>query len=161
MPKKENKLKFTEEILSGIIRLAGYLVNIEKIEKILGLEKGSIEQYAKSSSEFTGKLENASLQLDLDVEMAIYKRAVGYETTEKHEVYTAVYYDNDDKPVLRLKEVKYVTKSVPPETSSGLTWLYNKQGDKWSKNPAVSNELSNKEIEILKKRASEIAQNYI
>lgn len=142
MPKKENKSNFTEELVSKIIKIAAHFISLDKIEKILGLEAGCIEQFAKKSIEFAGKLENAALQLDIDVEMAIYKRAVGYQTTEEHKTYIAVYNNDDEEPILKLKEIKYATKFVPPETSSGLTWLYNKQGDKWSKNPAVSNNFS-------------------
>ena len=158
MAKKENKSNFTEELVSKIIKIAAHFISLDKIEKILGLEAGCIEQFAKKSIEFARKLEYAALQLDIEVEMAIYKRAIGYETIEKHETYTAFHSDENEKPVLKLKETKFVTKFVPPETSSGLTWLYNKQGEKWSKNPAVSNDLSNDELQILKKRASEIAK---
>ncbi len=158
MPKKENKPGFTDELISKIFQFAAHFVSNERIEKILGLESGSIEKQAKKADSFARELEFAPLKMDLEVEAAIYKRSVGYFTTEEHKVYTAVYKDDSEEPVMKLKEIKYVKKFVPPDASSALIWLYNRRGERWMRNPNNSPGLSVEQYLEEKEKAAEQAR---
>jgi hypothetical protein len=138
MAKKEIKTKFSEDIINKIIKLAAHGVKNEDIENILQIEKGSIEQYAKKTQDFSREMQIAPVKIDIEVEKALFRRAVGYETTEDHWIYTPVFTEGIDEPELKLKEIRKVKKFVPADASSALIWLYNRMGERWSKNPAIS-----------------------
>ncbi len=156
MPKKENKSKFNEDTTKSILKLVSHGVKNNEIESILRIDKGSIDEFAKKSAEFKREMEIAPLKLDIQVEEALLRRSLGYETTEEQWIYTPIFTEGCDEPELKLKEIRKVKKTVPPDASSDLIWLYNRRGERWSKNPNTSSELSNNETEILKKRVSEI-----
>lgn len=141
-PKKENKTKFNDDITKNIFKLVSHGLKNNEIESILRIEKGSIDQYAKKSPEFVKEMEIAPIKIDIEVETALFRRAVGYETTEDHWIYTPIFSEGSDEPELKLKEIKKVKKFVPPDASSALIWLYNRRGERWSKNPNVNNNVS-------------------
>ncbi len=61
---------------------------------------------------------------------------------------------------LKLKEVRFAKKFLPPDTSSCSSWLNNRRSERWSKNPTGGGDLDQQELERLRKIASaEIAQN--
>lgn len=61
---------------------------------------------------------------------------------------------------MKLKEVRFVKKFLPPDTSSCNAWLINRRSERWSKNPTGGGDLDQQELERLRKIASEeIAQN--
>lgn len=160
MAKKENKSKFTYQITVKIIQFVSHIVSIDKIERILGLENGSIKQYSKRCSDFAREIEHAALRIDIEVEMALYKRSVGYETIEEHSTYTPIFTEGIDEPGLKLKEIKRVKKFVPPDASAGLIWLYNRRGERWSKNPNVNSSESVEEYFKEKAKAvKEVKEN--
>lgn len=153
MAKKENKVKFTDQITAKIIQFVSHIVSIDKIERILGLENGSIEQYSKRSDDFAREIEHAALRMDIEVEMALYKRSVGYETIEEHYIYTPFFIEGSEEPELKLKEIRKVKKFVPPDASAGLIWLYNRRGERWSKNPNVNSSESYEDYAKEKQKA--------
>lgn len=158
MAKKENKVKFTDQITAKIIQFVSHIVSIDKIERILGLENGSIEQYSKRSGDFASEIEHAALRMDIEVEIALYKRSVGYETIEEHCIYTPNLTEGSDEPELKLKETRKVKKFVPPDASAGLIWLYNRRGERWSKNPNNSSSESIEEYFKEKEKARKEAR---
>jgi hypothetical protein len=153
MTKKENKTKLDKDTAKCILKLVSHGVKNNEIESILKIEKGSIDQFAKKSPEFKTEMETACLKVDIQVEEALLKRALGYETMEEQWIYTPIFTEGCEEPELKLKEIRKVKKYVPPDASSDLIWLYNRRGDRWSKNPNTNNELTSSETEILKKRA--------
>ena len=61
---------------------------------------------------------------------------------------------------MKLKEIRFVKKYLPPDTSSCNSWLINRRSERWSKNPTGGGDLDQQELERLRKIASaEIAQN--
>lgn len=160
MQKKDNKLKLSEENKESILELAEHGLNYKEIEKFLGLDTGVIEQYTKKSVIFKRSLDNAELKLCLDVEKALLRRAVGYETVEEHTSFKADTKKSDNEETgEKLKETKLVKKFVPPDASAALIWLYNRRGERWSKNPDSSNELNNAELSKLRKIALQEAED--
>lgn len=73
--------------------------------------------------------------VDIQVENALLKRALGFEyeevTTEIEDVPTGKIGD-DGKPIFKQrKHIKKTTKMVPPETAAAFIWLKNRRPDKW------------------------------
>ncbi|MBE2217970.1 MAG: hypothetical protein IAE90_07205 [Ignavibacteria bacterium] len=61
---------------------------------------------------------------------------------------------------MKLKEVRFVKKFLPPDTSSCNSWLINRRSERWSKNPTGGGELDQQELARLRKIASaEIDEN--
>ncbi|MEO8513710.1 MAG: hypothetical protein ABI543_09135 [Ignavibacteria bacterium] len=153
MPKKENKSKFSEDTIKDILKLVSHGVKYNEIESILRIEKGSIEMLSRKSVEFKTEMEIASLKLDIQVEEALLKRSLGYVTTEEQWIYIPVFTEGCDEPELKLKEIRKVKKFIPPDASSDLIWLYNRRGERWSKNPNVSSSESYEDYAKEKQKA--------
>ena len=66
---------------------------------------------------------------DINVENAILKKALGFETEEVKTVIKA----NGDE------EVTTVRKNVPPDISAASVWLKNRRPDKWRDKPTENN----------------------
>lgn len=61
---------------------------------------------------------------------------------------------------MKLKEIRFVKKFLPPDTSSCNSWLINRRSERWSKNPTGGGELDQQELARLRKIASaEIDEN--
>ncbi len=146
MAKKENKSKFSDDTTKDILKLVSHGVKNNEIESILRIEKGSIEQFSKRSTEFRTDIEIAALKLDIEVEEALFNRSVGYETMEEHWVNTPNLTEGSKEAETKLKEKRIVKKFVPPDASAGLIWLYNRRGERWSKNPNTSSNVSMEEL---------------
>lgn len=143
MPKKNIKTKVTDKIIQKAIELAIYGLSYSETDKVLALDDGTLEKYAKCSPDFKRTIENAELLATIEVERSLLKRANGYETTEEHKIYvpnkTVI---EGEEPVMVLKEIKYVKKMFPPDGSACLIWLYNRRSKRWSKNPDSSSNVS-------------------
>lgn len=141
------------------IELSAHGFTGEQIEDYCGMERGSIERFLKKSPEFKLAYKNAEAERVLMVEKALLKRAAGYETIEKHIVCipgsnnetNESCLNDDSNQGMKIKEIKYVKKFIPADSSSALLYLYNRRPDRWSRNP---NQAGNTETleEILEKR---------
>lgn len=98
-------------------------------------------------------VKKAELKNSIDVESSLFERAKGYLTTELHKIFVnaEVKDKNSDTAAsgetekiinidgynVKFKEIRYVTKYVPSDSSAALIWLYNRRSGRWSKNPDV------------------------
>lgn len=108
---------------------------------------------AKSSAAYDNLVKKAELKRSIDIESSLFDRAKGYLTTELHKIYVnAEAKDKNSEPDkdldtsnvinieghnVKFKEIRYVTKYVPSDSSAALLWLYNRRSGRWSKNPDV------------------------
>jgi len=73
--------------------------------------------------------------VDIEVENALLKRALGFEyeevTTEIEDVPTGKT-GEDGKPIFKQrKHIKKTTKLVPPDTAAAFIWLKNRKPQQW------------------------------
>ena len=73
--------------------------------------------------------------MDLEVENALLKRAMGYQyeetITEVEEVPTGKY-DDEGKPIMKqVKHIRKVQKTALPDTTAQIFWLKNRRPDRW------------------------------
>lgn len=95
-------------------------------KKYLALGESGQEPYVDLSSCFA----QACAVADSDVEAAMFKRATGYSYNE--DTYTTVI---DKKGKEHQVLSKRVVKHMPPDPTSAMFWLTNRQPDKWKYKP--------------------------
>lgn len=120
----------------------------EIIYKKLGISKNSFYDYKKKYQEFADTLKKGKEIVDIEVENALLKKALGFKETFKKAVKVKrVEYDNGRRE-LEKEEVVMVDEEVyvPPDTASIVFWLKNRRPDKWRDKQNVEvvvNELEN------------------
>ena len=170
MAHKNPKSKPDENDLNKAISLASHGLETDFIENYIGLQNGLLEQHLKRSPKFKLAFTNAETDIILKIENALFKKASGYETTERHEICVPLSDEekNDGNYIkgreegYRVKEIRYVTKYIPCDGNAALIYLYNRKPDRWSKNPNSSeNKMTFEEYMEDLERTAEQARNNI
>lgn len=108
--------------------------NTEKtICEKLGISEQTLNEYKKVHSELVESLKRGKEVIDVQVENALLKRALGYEYDE---ITQEPLYNNegfkiikDGKPVINV--TKIVRKQVVPDTTAQIFWLKNRKIKEW------------------------------
>lgn len=145
--KKANSPAYT------LAELAGFGLTFDEVKLLLTEEKLPSLKTAKCSSAYDNLVKKAELKRSIDIESSLFDRAKGYLTTELHKIYvSAEAKDKNSEPDndldsaniisieghnVKFKEIRYVTKYVPSDSSAALIWLYNRRSGRWCKNPEV------------------------
>lgn len=103
----------------------------EDIAKRLNISLSSFYEYKKEYVEFSDALKKGKEYIDVLVENALLKRALGYEYDEV--TYESEKKVNDDTGVVEYVrvETKRVTKEVQPDTTAQIFWLKNRRPKQW------------------------------
>ncbi len=83
----------------------------------LGINKQTLHNYKKEYPEFFDSLKRGKAIADGKVEVALFQRAVGYSHPDVH--------------ILRDGTIIPIIKHYPPDPTSMIFWLKNRQSDKW------------------------------
>lgn len=160
----------------GLIRLEGWardgLTN-EQIAQNIGVTQSTLYDWQRKYSEISEALKRGKEIIDLQVENALLKRALGYEfkeqkyaqvemSQEEHYALKQVVVNRFkmDNPEATLEEIRLVelqvskyksvlveekTKEVVPDTTAQIFWLKNRRPDKWRDRQQVehSGEITN------------------
>jgi hypothetical protein len=131
----------------------------EDIAKNLKISESSFYLYKSEHSEFSDSLKRGKEEVDITVENALYKRALGYTYEEvTRELVQAVGKDGpiieeDEHGNLRFKQelkvVKVVTKEVVADTTAQIFWLKNRKPKEWRDKQEIDHNIPNG-IEVLK-----------
>lgn len=89
----------------------------EQIAKNIGITLSTFYEWKKKYSEISESLKKGKEVVDIEVENALLKRALGYR-------YDEITLENGI-------ETKRVTKEVVPDTTAQIFWLKNRRPDKW------------------------------
>jgi len=101
-------------------------LNDIQIAKNLGIKKASFYEYMKQFPEFSDAIKRGRKPVDIEVENALLKRALGYDYEEK---ITEVELDAQGQP--RPSKIKTVKKHVPGEVGAQAFWLKNRKKSEW------------------------------
>lgn len=108
----------------GLLQIAAWardgLID-EQIAHNMGIRRSTLSEWKKRFSDIADALKKNKNIVDIEVENALYKRAVGYEYTEK-----TIEIDDDGK-----KRVKITKKGMAPETLAIIFFLKNRKPDEW------------------------------
>ena len=92
-----------------------------QIAKNLGISESTLNKYKLDHSEFLESLKKGKEVVDVEVENALLKRALGYEYTE-----TKV--EESEKDGTKTVVTK---KFIPPDTTAQIFWLKNRKPIQW------------------------------
>lgn len=93
----------------------------------LKISHDSFYTYKKQYSEFSDALKRGKEEVDITVENALYKRAMGYSYDEITQ--EAVTDPKTGKGILVVTKV--ITKEVQPDTTAQIFWLKNRKQKEW------------------------------
>lgn len=111
----------------GLLRLEAYArdgLTDEQIAKNLDIVPSTLYEWKRQYSEISEALKRGKEVVDIQVENALLKRALGYEYTEtKTEEYIV-----EGVPVERVTKT---VKEVVPDTTAQIFWLKNRRPERW------------------------------
>lgn len=114
----------------GLLKLESWardgLTN-EQIAKSMGITRETLNQWCKKYSDISDTLKRGKQIIDIQVENALLKRALGYSYDEM----TQELCENASTGKMELKVTKIVTKEIVPDTTAQIFWLKNRRPDKW------------------------------
>jgi acyl-CoA synthetase (AMP-forming)/AMP-acid ligase II len=102
----------------------------KQVAEFYGITEATLTNWKKQDSEFFASLNDWKKQADKDVERSLYERACGYTHPE-----TKPQWVNDDNG--GRWEYADMEKHYPPDATSMIFWLKNRQPDKWREKQEV------------------------
>lgn len=109
-------------------------LNDIQIAKKLGVSIRSYYEYQQKYPQFSQAIKKGKSPVDVMVENAFLKRALGFEYEEIHTEYRL----KDKKKSEKEKEpkaipvvIKKIKKFFPPDVAAGFIWLKNRRSQRW------------------------------
>ena len=98
----------------------------EQLAEKIGINRATLYDWKKKYPNISNALKKGKEIVDIQVENALLKRALGYSYTE-----TVV--ETNEDGVKHRETVKF----IPPDTTAQIFWLKNRRPDKWRDKPAA------------------------
>lgn len=124
----------TEESLLRIKAWARDGLTNEQIAKNMNINVKTLYDWCNKYSEFCNALKKGKEVVDIEVENALYKKALGYnESIKKTFKVKEVIYNEDGKRVKEIEklEVGYDEVHIPADTTAQIFWLKNRKPEMW------------------------------
>lgn len=99
----------------------------EQIAHNMGITRETLNVWKNKFSDMFNALKKGKEVVDIEVENALFKRAVGYTTFE--DVQELV--KDPETGESKLLTVKRIIKEVPPDTTAQIYWLNNRRPELW------------------------------
>lgn len=99
----------------------------EQIAENIGINPATLYEWKKRYPKISESLKKGKEVVDIQVENALLKRALGYEYTEV----TQEVCENAETGEMELRVTKKVTKEVVPDTTAQIFWLKNRKPNEW------------------------------
>ena len=128
----------------GLLRLEAWARNgltLEQIAHNCGCSLSTLSEWKKRFPEISAALKKGGEVVDIQVENALLKRALGYEYTEEM--------TEQSEEGMKIRRTK---KFIPPDVTAQIYWLKNRRPAAWRDKPAA---VDNADGQALQK-ASEI-----
>lgn len=113
----------------------------EQIFKNLGISKDTFYKYKDKYTDFSDALKKGKEVADIEVENALFKRAIGYKYKEVIKEVKEI----DGKKSTYIKEV---VKEMPGDVGAQIFWLKNRKSRKWKDKQDIDIEDNNVSITI-------------
>lgn len=121
--------KYQEWLLpDGLLRLEGWArdgLTDEQLANNIGINPSTLYEWKKKYTEIANALKRGKEVIDIEVENALLKRAIGYEYTEER-------IEKSDKDGVKLVQT---VKHIPPDTTAQIFWLKNRLPEKYRDKP--------------------------
>lgn len=138
------KSKYETEVKPRLVEIEAWKrdgLTDEQIFKNLGISRDSFYRYKDKYSEFSDALKKGKEVADIEVENALFKRAIGYRYKEKIKEVKEI----DGKKTVFIKEVE---KEMPGDVGAQIFWLKNRKSSKWKDKQDIDIEDNNVSITI-------------
>jgi hypothetical protein len=103
----------------------------KQIAKNLGISEATLYDYQKKYPEFLKALKRGKAPVDVEVENALLKRALGFEYEEIHTEYRLPLGETKVDEKARPNLIRRIKKIVIPDTTACIFWLKNRRKDVW------------------------------
>lgn len=121
----------------GLLKISAWardgLTN-EQIAHNMGITEKTLYEWCNKYREFGDTLKRTKEVVDIEVENALYRKALGYNATVKKtfKVKDIIYNENGKKirETERLEE-GFDEVHIPADTTAQIFWLKNRQSEKW------------------------------
>ena len=120
MAKGKYEYWLTPEGLLKLEAWAGDGLIDEQIAKNMGITPSTLYEWKKNYSEISESLKKGKEVVDIQVENALLKRALGYS-----------YKEIKEEKTVDGKRVTVTTKEVVPDTTAQIFWLKNRRPERW------------------------------
>ena len=137
----------------GLLLLQGWARNgltDEEIAHNCGVGVSTLKAWKVQHQDIQDALKEGKEVIDLMVENALLKRALGYEYIETTHERVKVGVDDDGQPIHEMVVTKTVTKMVIPDTTAQIFWLKNRKKAEWRDN-AERIEMEREKLELAKR----------
>lgn len=133
----------------GLLQIQGWardgLID-EQIARNIGIGERTFTEWKARFPAISAALKKGKAPVDIEVENALLKRALGYDYEET--ITEIQEYENGKQK----KHVKKLKKHMPPDTAAQIFWLKNRRPDKWRDKieapPETGNELLQSLLEL-------------
>lgn len=104
----------------------------EQIAANIGITRSTLYEWRKKYSDISNALKKGKEVVDIQVENALFKRALGYSYTETTKE-RVIEYDTETGEEIgsSMKVVKEVTKEVAGDVTAQIFWLKNRKPEAW------------------------------
>lgn len=130
------KGKYQEWITpDGLLQLEGWArdgLTDEQIAKNIGIRRETLYAWMKSYSDISNAIKKGKGPVDIEVENALYKRAIGFEYTETVKEIRQM---PGGKTYTTIREFK---KYALPDTTAQAIWLNNRKPKRWQRDRRVT-----------------------
>ena len=112
----------------GLLRVQGWArdgLTDEQIAVNIGIGTSTFYRWRDEHREFREALKKGKAPVDLEVENALLKRALGYEYEE---TVTEIYKGADG---IERSHIRKMKKHMPPDTTAQIFWLKNRRPGRW------------------------------
>ena len=130
----------------GLLQIQGWArdgLTDEQIAHNIGVAERTFTEWKGRFPAIVSALKKGKAPVDLEVENALLKRALGY--TEE-EVTTEIIEQPDGK---KRKQIKKVLRIFPPDTTAQIFWLKNRRPDRWRDKVETTPQIGNELLESL------------
>ncbi len=120
----------------GLLLLEGWArdgLTDEQIAHNMGISRKTLAEWKKKYGDISDTLKKGKEVVDIQVENALLKKALGMKETVKKAIKVREVKYNDGKRVSEKEHIEYVDEEVfvPPDTTAQIFWLKNRKPDKW------------------------------
>lgn len=110
-------------------------LSLEQIAKNMGVADSTLRVWIQKFPAISAAIKRGQAPVDIEVENALLKRALGFEceeTVEEIEETPTGKYDPDGKPIVKTKKhLKRYKKFIPGDTTAMIFWLKNRKPEQW------------------------------
>ena len=130
----------------------------DQIAKNMGVSEATLYNYKKKYPEIANAFKKGKEVVDIEVENALFKKAIGYNVTiQKAFKLKDIIYENGKK-VSETERIEYADEEVhvPADTTAQIYWLKNRKRKEWR--DKIEYEGNGEELNKVKELLSKIEQ---